>query len=64
MSLDREPNPTALILRSAPQERVSKDAPARRTTLRDAASRLLRVRPEIGFEALAGSEKGRRAGTG
>jgi hypothetical protein len=42
--------PTALILRSAPQERVSKDASGCSgtiwTILRDAAARLLRMRAE------------------
>jgi len=41
---------TALILRSAPQERVSKDVPTLSgdiwSILRDAASRLLRMRAE------------------
>ncbi|KPF65860.1 hypothetical protein IP69_16835 [Bosea sp. AAP35] len=41
---------TALILRSAPQERVSKDAPGGEiqhwSILRDAAARLLRMRAD------------------
>jgi hypothetical protein len=46
--------PSALILRSAPQERVSKDAPGGSgdswTILRDAAARLLRMRASARIE--------------